>query len=164
MRLSIEIRKFANPALFTGGLILMLMLGLASTGMCNTVDGLNHQPEKTPKVGDPVSVDTGEALMTFPLFHLPGPMPIDLTLYYMSQAVDSPSVFGSRFFLNVPYMWRTNDDISVTFVNGMDEVEFQKNIEDDWEMIGHSSWPYELKAAGGSLFLQKSCGQHCSLF
>ncbi len=156
MRLFVELHKFANSALFTGGLIVMLiLLGSASSGMCNTVDGLNNQPDKTPKVGDPVSAATGEELMTLPLFHLPGPMPIDLTLYYMSQS-SSPSEFGNQFFLNVPYMWRIGDDISVTFVNGMDEVEFHKNAENDWEMIGHSSWPYELKAAGDHFFLKNS--------
>ncbi len=74
MRLTMKIRKFANPALFTRWLILMLILGFASSGMCNTADGLNHQPDKTPKVGDPVSAATGEELMTLPLFYLPGPM------------------------------------------------------------------------------------------
>ena len=124
-----------------------------SSGICSTPDGLNNQPSKAPAMGDPVSAGTGEMLMTLPLLYLPGPLPIDLKLYHMSQS-NSPSDFGDRFYLNVPVLWRAGNDISVSFVNEMDEVEFQKTAEDDWEMIGHSSWPYELKAVGDHFFLK----------
>gem|GEM_PF-2832961 len=153
MSRSIKPRSSSVRWLCACAAMVWLLAGVAAPGMCSTADGLNNQPGKTPETGDPVSAGTGEQLMTFPLFHLPGPFPVDLKLYYMSQSF-SPSELGDRFFLNVPYMWRAGDDISVPFVNGMDEVEFHKHGEDDWRMVGHSSWPYELKAAGDRFFLK----------
>ncbi|NCD35178.1 MAG: RHS repeat protein [Spartobacteria bacterium] len=117
----------------------------------STLDGLDYQPSRVATVGDPVSVGSGEEQLQFPLYYLPGPMPVDLTLYYQSQLVSSSDLIGG-FYLGIPQLWSGGTAFKVSALHGMDSIEFDK-VDGGWQANDKSAWPYEAQSVGTNYFV-----------
>lgn len=128
-----------------------------------TADGLEYQPSRTPTVGDPVSVGSGEEQWAMNLFNLPGPMPVQVSLHYLSQFY-MPTDMGDQWYLNVPALWLAGTNrLSIPFINGLDEVEFAYT-NGAWQVNDKAAWPYELAVSSHTNYYVRNPADNTVLY
>ena len=142
-------RMMGRKLLSSGMLLYSICWQITWAG--GTPDGLDYQPPRVATVGDPVSVGSGEEQLSFPLYNLPGPMPIELTLFYQSQSAQASDLIGG-FYLGIPQLWSDGTAFKISALHGMDSIEFDPGTG-GWKANDKSAWPYEAKSAGTNYFV-----------
>ena len=145
-------------------LVLSVFVSCSSWVMAGgTPDGLDYQPSRVPTVGDPVSAGTGEEQLDFPLYSIPGPIPLDLTLRYLSQTKGHSDLLGG-FYLNVPIIWKAgSNSLSVVGMHQMDEIEFTYT-NGVWKNNAMAAWPYQLTSSRTNYFVLSPRDNHIYYF
>ena len=116
-----------------------------------TPDGVNDQPSRVPTVGDPVSVGSGEEQLSFKLYDIAGPIPMDLNLYYQSQAAQASDFIGG-FYLEIPQLWHDGTSFKITALHGMDAIEFYET-PGGWQANAKAAWPYMAQLVGTNYYV-----------